>query len=137
MIGAPAHLAVMRQLGNGARIVVCHGADDDVCLTEQKRAMVGEMHTAGLTIEPHWIDTAMVDGTVIKNSGHGVGDRTEIVHRFAGKYFDPASPDCARRSGPTDFALRDSAVVYPTPNGRYVISYEAGYPIGRFEASGE
>ena len=52
----------------------------------------------------------------------------------AEKYLRPDSPDALRRSGPTDFERRDSLVRYQTPNGAYVVSYEAGFPVGKFEA---
>ncbi len=32
----------------------------------------------------------------------------------------------------TDFEAREE-LVFPTPNGRYVVSYANGYPVGRFE----
>jgi len=37
------------------------------------------------------------------------------------------------RKSPTDFERRDERVRYPTTNGAFVISYKAGYPVGRFE----
>ncbi|MCA9024366.1 MAG: DUF2920 family protein [Planctomycetaceae bacterium] len=133
-IGNPSHLSVMEEHGSTSRIVVVHGEDDAMCLPEDKREMVANMQTARLTVEPHWITTDDVDGTVFTTSGHSLGDRTAIVFQVAGKYLRPDSPDAIVRPGPTNFETRDVAVHYPTTNGEYVISYQQGYPTGRFQS---
>jgi len=45
-----------------------------------------------------------------------------------GRYQDSLS-----RRGPTDFERRDSKVRYLVNGGVFVISYENGFPIGKFE----
>ena len=47
----------------------------------------------------------------------------------------PEGPDALVREGPSDFELRDDKVRYETPNGCFVISYEQGFPVGRFEGT--
>lgn len=132
-IGEPEHLAVMKALGNQARIVVIHGTEDAVCPVAGKRAMVANMEIAGLHVEAHWIDPAMIDGVLIKDAGHSLGDRTELLHRFAGPYLDPKSEKHARRTGPNDFDLRDARVQYPLPGAPITIGYEPGHPLARLE----
>ena len=65
--------------------------------------------------------------------GHGVGNRTLIVDKFAAKYLLVDGVQAATRTGKTDFANRDELVKYSTPNGSYIISYKHRYPVGRFE----
>jgi len=133
-VGHPKHLATMKALGNTCKVVVSHGADDHVCPIEDAREMVKNMRTAGFDVEAHFIAKADIDGKVIRNTGHAVGDRTLIVEKFAGKYLRPDSPAALLRRGKCDFELRDERVRYAGPNGAYVISYKNGYPVGRFEA---
>ncbi len=136
-MGNPSHLVVMRESGTSSRIVVVHGEDDDMCLPADKREMVANMQAAGLSVESHWMTQAEVDGTVFTSSGHSLGDRTAIVLQVAGKYLRPDSPEAIVRSGPTNFDTRGVEVRYQTTTGEYVISYERGYPIGRFQHRGD
>ncbi len=132
-VGYPPHLRKMKALGNACKIIISHGSSDHVCPIEDAREMAANMKEAGLDVEAHFITKADIDGKVIQNTGHGVGNRTLIVDKWAGKYLRPDSPQAAVREGKCDFALRDEKVRYAGPNGAYVISYKAGYPVGRFE----
>jgi len=133
-VGHPSHLQVMRALKTTCKIVVVHGVDDTQCPFADGREMVENMRQAGLDVEAHFIAKTDLDGKVFTSSGHPLGNRTLIVFKVAEKYLLPDSPDALVRRSPPDFDLRDAAVRYPTPNGCFVISYEAGYPVGRFEA---
>ncbi len=132
-VGHPKHLATMRALGNTCKVIVSHGSKDNVCPIEDAREMVKNMQAAGVDVEAHFIAKPDIDGKVIRDTGHSVGDRTLIVDRFAGKYLSPGGSASLVRKGKSDFELRDQKVRYATSNGAYVISYKAGYPVGRFE----
>lgn len=132
-VGHPDHLARMKALGNSARVIVVHGVDDASCPFEDAREMVENMRAAGIDVEPHFVTPDKVDGKVFTTTGHALGDRTQIVFQVADKYLLPDSPDAAVRAAKSDFELRDAHVRYDTPTGTYVISYESGYPVGRFE----
>jgi pimeloyl-ACP methyl ester carboxylesterase len=132
-IGNPKHLGVMKQLATACKLVVIHGSNDEKCPTADAREMVSNMQSAKLDVEPHFIEKTDFDGKVVTNTGHGVGDRTQMVFKFADRYLKPGSPELRIRRGQSDFQLRDERVRYPTTNGIYVISYKAGYPVGRFE----
>ena len=134
-VARPDHLLKMKALGNTCKVIVSHGSTDHVCPVEQAREMVANMQAAGIDVEPHFITEAHLDGKAFKNTGHGVGNRTLIVDRFARKYLLPDSPTALVRKGKCDFELRDEKVRYATPNGQYVISYKRGYPVGRFEVA--
>jgi predicted esterase len=133
-VGNPAHLEVMKRLGNRAKIVIVHGVDDASCPVDDAQEMAANMQAAGLDVEPHFVTAADVDGEAVKTTGHALGDRTRIVFRFAAQHLTPDSPQALVRSTPSDFERRDE-VRYPTAGGSFVISYENGYPVGWFEGS--
>ncbi|MES2788202.1 MAG: hypothetical protein V4719_01180, partial [Planctomycetota bacterium] len=81
-----------------------------------------------------FITPAEVDGTAILSPSHSLGNRTLIVFKVADQYLLPDGPKAAVRAGASDFERRED-IVYPTPNGKFVISYAEGYPVGRFEKS--
>ena len=132
-VGNPAHLQAMKALGNSAKIVVVHGMKDVYCLPADAREMTENMAAAGLDVDAHFITEADVDGVAVKSPNHSLGDRTEIVLKYAARYLEPGGPDAIVRRTPSDFDLRDAAVRYDTPNGTYVISYVDGPPVGSFE----
>ncbi|HZZ79612.1 MAG TPA: alpha/beta fold hydrolase [Gemmataceae bacterium] len=130
-VGNPEHLAVMKQLGASAKIIVVHGVDDTTCPYADAREMVAWMTRAKLDVEPHWTGKKDLDGKIFTSSGHALGDRTRIVLQVAGKYLDPTG-SALRRPGATDFERRED-IRFPTTGGAFVISYKTGYPVGRFE----
>jgi len=132
-VGHPEHARTMKLLGNTCKLIVVHGVDDASCPVEDAREMVANMQATGLDVEPHFVTEVDLDGKALKSTGHALGDRTLIVFRLADEYLLPDSPGRVVRQGFTDFERRDTEVRYATPNGTFVISYESGYPIGRFE----
>jgi len=133
-VGHPAHVATMKKLGASSKILVVHGVDDAACLFRDAQEMVTNMRTAKLDVEPYFISKDKVDGQVFTNTGHSLGNRTDIVFHVATKYLSPNSPHTLRRQGPSDFERRDE-IRYRTTNGEFVISYKKGLPVGHFVAS--
>ncbi len=131
-VGNPAHLAEMKRLGTESHIVLYHGTKDTTCPFEDAVELADQMKAAGLTVEAHWIDDASIDGTIFTSSGHPLGNRTEIVITSTGDLLTPDSLKCRRRKQPSDFDRRED-IIYTTTNGRFVISYAKGFPVGRFE----
>ena len=132
-VGHPDHLKVMKQLQATARIIVVHGAEDTTCPVEDAREMVENLKAAGLGVEPHFITKDQLDGKVFTSAGHALGNRTQIVFRVADAYLLADGPKALVRQGLTDFERWDTKVRYATPGGAFVISYEGGFPVGRFE----
>jgi hypothetical protein len=128
-VGHPEHLERMRELGCRAKIVVVHGRDDSTCPFEDAREMVANMQAANLDVKPWFIGKNDLDGSVFTSSGHSLGDRTKIVLQVAGDWLK--SVEVARKT-PTDFERRDE-VKYPVSGGEFVIAYQQGYPVARFE----
>lgn len=131
-VAHPGHLAEIKRRGSRTRILVIHGVDDRTCPFEDAVEMVDLMEQAGLSIEAHWITKDRVDGKVFTNTGHSLGDRTQMVLQTAGHLLAADSPDLCRRDGPSDFELR-SEIRFASTGGQFVISYAEGYPVGRFE----
>jgi len=132
-LGHPEHCAIMKQLGCNAKIIIVHGTDDQSCPVEDAREMAANMTAAGLDVEAHFITETDLDGKALTGTGHSLGDRTQIVFRFGDGYLLPGESQALRRTGSSDFECRDAEVCYPTRNGRWVISYTAGFPVGRFQ----
>ncbi len=131
-VGHPEHCRLMKSWGTPSKVIIVHGVDDKLFLTEV-RELADNMKAAELDVEPHFVTKEQVDGKVFTTTGHALGDRTLIVQQVADKYLLPTSKDALRRKTPTDFERRDELVRYPTKNGVWVISYATGFPIGRFE----
>ena len=126
-LGNPTHLALAAKWKNSAKIVVIHGQDDDACLCVDKQRAVGAMQQAGLDVTPHYIGKQDIDGAIIMDSGHAIGNRTELLERFAGTYLAPSSSKLCRLQGPTDFE-RQTILEFPTSDGICRISYAKGWP---------
>ena len=133
-VGHPAHLQTAKRLGASSKVIVVHGVDDSTCPYPHAVEFVANMKAAKLDVEPRFITKDDLDGTVFVSTGHALGNRTEIVFRVAGRYLQPDSPELMRRETPSDFERRDE-VRYSTSGGQFVISYEDGFPVGRFEAA--
>ena len=131
-VGHPGHLAAMRELGNTGKMIVVHGAEDDVCPIEDAREMVANMEASGMDVEAIWVTQDILDGEIFTSTGHSMGNRTRIVFYAADKYLTLGSPDLIVRKRLTDFECKED-IRYEVSGGAYVISYENGYPVGRFE----
>ncbi len=126
-LGNPAHLKLTKQYGNQCKIVVVHGTSDNLCLVADKQRVVAAMLAAGLDVEPHFITDADIDGKMIRNTGHSIGDRTGILLKFAAPYLTPGNPLLCRLTDPCDF-VRHAAIRYPTSDGVVTINYLDGWP---------
>ena len=132
-LGNPAHLALQAKSENHCQIVVIHGEDDPVCLAADKHRVVDAMRAAGLDVESHFITKADIDGKLITNSAHQIGERTYLLMNFAGKYLSPKSDQMRQLTKPNDFDRR-GVVAYPTSTGLQSISYAGDVPSLTFRA---
>jgi dienelactone hydrolase len=130
-VGHPTHLAEMKRRGSSSMIFTVNGVDDLTCL-DDAREMIANIGKAGLRISPVWINQEQVDGTIFRSTGHDLGDRTLIPEKVAGVWLAPHAGAAYRRPTRTDFERGDE-IRYRTRDGAYVVSYAAGYPVGRFE----
>jgi hypothetical protein len=137
-VGNPAHLKVMRNLcvDGGCRVIVVHGAEDRTCPVDDALEMVTNLRAARFKVDTKFVSLNDLDGEVFTGTGHSLGNRTLIVQRVSKEYLFPNGAHETMRFGRNDFECRDE-IIYPTTNGRFVISYANGYPVGRFEAKSE
>ncbi|MBM4002835.1 MAG: alpha/beta fold hydrolase [Planctomycetes bacterium] len=129
--GHPSHLAAMKRLGSSSMIFTVNGVDDLTCL-DDAREMIANIKKSGLRVSPVWVTPEQVDGTIFRSTGHDLGDRTRIPEKVAGEWLAPDAGADYRRTTLTDFERGDE-IRYRTRDGVYIISYAAGYPVGRFE----
>jgi len=127
----PRHLAEMKRLGNTTKVIVVHGIDDKTAPFADAKELVESMQHAKLDVESVFVGKGQLDGKVFTATGHTIGHRTEIMFRAADKYLKIGSKNYLSRTTSTDFFRREE-IKYETTNGAYVISYENGYPIGKF-----
>jgi hypothetical protein len=135
-VAHPDHLSTRISLKTKTKIFVVHGVDDHTCQFENAEELVKNMKTAGLDVHPYFVDKSKVDGKVFTSTGHGLGNRTEIVFQVAGDFLLPNKATSLQGAGPTDFDHRED-VRYKTTNGTFVISYAQGYPVASFERTSE
>lgn len=131
-VGNLPHLHIMKRLDSHCKVIVVHGVEDSTCPVADAREMVDNFHEAKLDIEARWITPKDLDGKTFTSAGHALGNRTEIVFQVAAQYLLNGTSSSLRRIGRPDWHYRDE-VVYPTSNGRFVVSYRDGFPVGRFE----
>lgn len=132
-IGNPEHLKIMKDQGHAAKIIIIHGTGDTTCPYADAKEMVQNMKAAQLDVEAKFVTPADIDNVVFKNIGHSLGDRTQMMIKYGGEYAIPGREKFRLRTSPTDFELKQD-VIYPTSDGRYVISYADGVPTIRFES---
>lgn len=132
-VGNPAHLATMRKLGTATKIFCVHGVQDATCPFADAEELVANLKAARLDVQARFVTPDDLDGKVFTSAGHPLGNRTEIALQVAGDVLRTDGKAFVRRTTPTDFERKDESARYQTPNGEFVISYAAGFPIGRFE----
>ena len=125
------HNRIRFKMNPGQKIVIAHGMKDTSCPVVHKIGQFQRMAQAGMDVDGHFLTEWHVDGVAVKNTGHPVGDREQVVVRFADEYLREDGKMKKSTSGPSDFAL-GGVVEYPTTNGKFVIDYQA-YPVIRFE----
>ncbi|MCD6361238.1 MAG: DUF2920 family protein, partial [Armatimonadetes bacterium] len=130
--GDPEHCRLLAQANPNLHIVIVHGVDDHSCPVVPKIRQFANMIEAGLHVDGHFITERDVDGEVITTTGHAVGNREQVVIRFADEYMREDGALACATSGPNDFQ-RGGTFEYPTDNGRFVIDFSA-YPTISFVA---
>lgn len=132
-IGNPEHLKLMKDRGHAAKIMIIHGTGDRTCPYTDARQMYEYMKAAELDVEAKFVTPADIDKVVFKSTGHSLGDRTKMIVKYGGDFIIPGRENFRLRKSSTDFELKQD-VIYPTSDGRYIISYTEGVPSVRFEA---
>lgn len=127
------HCRLLARANPDLVIVIVHGVHDNSCPVVPKIRQYANMIEAGLRVDAHFLTERDVDGKVITTTGHAVGDREQVVIKFADEYMREDGPLACATTGPNDFE-RGGTFEYPTQNGRFVIDYTA-YPLIKFVAN--
>ncbi|MGD9497424.1 MAG: alpha/beta hydrolase family protein [Armatimonadota bacterium] len=120
------HCRLLSAANPDLKIVIVHGVDDLSCPVVPKIRQYANMVEAGLDVDAHFLTALDVDGEAVTTTGHPVGDREQVVIKYADAYMREDGALARATSGASDFA-RGGSFEYPTANGRFVIDFSA-YP---------
>ncbi|MFA7628629.1 MAG: DUF2920 family protein [Candidatus Dojkabacteria bacterium] len=129
--GHPEHCKILRAANPQLKIVIVHGVADTSCPVSAKLLQYRNMLVAGISVDAHFLTEFDVDGKAVKDTGHSVGDREQVVVKYADVYLKEDGALARKLSAPNDF-VRKGTVEYPTANGKYIVDY-SGYPKVSFQ----
>lgn len=129
--GNPVHLAIQKKLNPGNKVVIVHGLDDQSCNPADKMLIASVMVRANFRPDTHFLTGNDVDGVIVRNTAHSLGNRPEIISKFGGNYIAEDGKFAALIQGKSDFDAQNE-IVYPVTGGKYIISFK-GMPTVRFE----
>ena len=124
--GNPEHLALQYKCNPDNQVVIVHGVDDDYCSCPDKVNIFANMLRAGFKPEGYFITPGMVDGIVVMNTGHAIGDRAYIIAKY-GQRFIQEKGEFVKLVECDDFD-RKSVIEYPVTGGVYRIDFAQGAP---------
>jgi len=127
------HLAIQKKVNPRNKVVIVHGLDDTHCNPADKMLIASNMVRAKFRPDTYFLTPAFVDGKIIKNTSHAIGNRPEVIARFGGCYLSENGSFAAQITGKSDLDARHD-VVYPVTGGKYIISFKAE-PTVSFEKS--
>ncbi len=125
------HCRLLKAANPGLKIVIVHGLDDKSCPVVPKIGQYQNMIRAGLEVDGHFLTANDLDGVAVTTTGHAVGNREQVVIKYADEYLKEAGKLAKATAGPSDFS-RGGTFAYPTSNGKFVIDY-SGVPTIRYE----
>lgn len=125
------HCRRLRAANPGLKIVIVQGTEDASCPAAPKIRQFANMIEAGLEADGRFLTAADIDGIAVTTTGHAVGDREQVVIKYADEYMKEKGKQAKATDGPSDFT-RGGAFEYPTSGGRFVIDFSAA-PAVRFE----
>ena len=129
--GNPAHLAIQKKLNPGNKVVIVHGLDDKSCNPADKMLIASAMVRAKFRPDTHFLTGNDVDGVIVRNTGHAIGNRPEVISKFGFNYIAENGKFAMLIPGKSDFDAQHE-IVYPVTGGKYIISFK-GLPAVRFE----
>ena len=127
------HCKQLKAANPGLQIVIVHGVDDTSCPVGPKRTQAENMRAAGLAVDAHFLTQADVDGKAVTTTGHPVGNRDQVVIKYADDYLREGGAKAKVTVGPSDFS-RGDIFEYPTSGGKFVVDFR-GPPTIRFEGN--
>ena len=129
--GNPDHLAYQYSCNPDNQVVIVHGVDDDYCSCPEKARIFSNMLQAGFKPEGFFITPGMVDGIIVTNTEHQLGDRPYIIAKYGQRYIQEKG-EFIKQVEKDDFD-RQSIIKYPVSDGIYLIDYSHNAPTITFE----
>ena len=126
------HLKIQYECNPGNQVVIVHGVDDDYCSCADKAKIFANMLAIGFKPEGYFITPGMVDGLIVLDTGHSIGDRAYIIAKY-GQRFIAEHGKFVKLVEADDFE-RKSKIIYPVTGGVYCIDYASGAPFITFTA---
>jgi len=120
------HCRLLHQANPGLQIVIIHGVADPTCPVVPKIRQFANMVEAGIDVDAHFLTEVDIDGEVVANIEHSIGNWPGLIARYADEYLKEDGKFARQTEGPSDFMRRET-FEYPTTNGKHVIDY-SGYP---------
>ena len=124
------HLAIQYRYNPANQVVIVHGMDDSHCPCADKIRVFGNMVKTGFRPDGYFINQGMVDGIVVCNTGHQIGDRAYIIAKFGQKYISERG-EFVKLVEKDDFDRR-SVIEYPVTGGVYAMDFSRGAPVITF-----
>ncbi|MDD3926644.1 MAG: DUF2920 family protein, partial [bacterium] len=124
--GNPEHCKILHSANPQLKIAIVHGVADKSCPVSAKILQYRNMLAAGISVDAHFLTEFDVDGVAVKDTGHSVGDREQVVIKYADVYLKEDGAYAKKLSAPNDF-VKKGKIEYPTSNGKYIVDY-SGYP---------
>ena len=82
----PARLSLQKKLQPDNKVVIVHGLDDKSCNPADKMIIAANMVRAGFRPDTHFLTANDVDGRIVQNTGHTIGNRPEVISKFGREY---------------------------------------------------
>lgn len=124
------HLAIQYKYNPANQVVIVHGMDDLHCPCADKIRVFGNMVKTGFRPEGYFINPGMIDGIVVCNTGHQIGDRAYVIAKFGQKYISERG-EFVKVVEKDDFD-RQSVIEYPVTGGVYTMDFSKGAPVITF-----
>lgn len=125
------HCRLRARVNPDLKVIIVHGLDDTSCPVVPKIGQFQRMVQAGLKVDGHFLTPADIDQVAVKSTGHSVGDRMQVVFKYADVYLKEDGKLARATTDPNDFARGDT-FIYPTTNGQFVIDF-SDYPKIKFQ----
>ena len=79
--------------------------------------IAANMVRAGFRPDTHFLTRHDVDGLAVTNTGHGIGNRPEVISKYAGDYLVENGKHSSLLAAPSDLDAKRS-IVYPVSGGK-------------------
>ena len=116
------HLSLQKKYQVDNKVVIVHGLDDASCNPADKMVIAANMVRAGFRPDTHFLTANDVDGVIVCSTNHNIGNRPEVISKFAHPYI-AENGKFAALVKKSDFDVK-SEIIYPVTGGKYIISFK-------------